>query len=99
MLRPTERITNCGRFVRARCSDEGISNFLKECRGNAANFFHHFGCVASEVAAQRLKNAARMLQGEVAFRKTKATITVIGPGFLVVATLLFIPTGEKSSRT
>src|SRR5256885_4688331 len=40
----------------------------------------------------------RMLQGQIALRKTETTVAVIGPGFLVVGALFFVPAGEKSGR-
>ena len=50
------------------------------------------------MAAQRLKHAARMLQGQIPLRKTEARVAFVGPGFFVVGALLFVPTGEKTGR-
>src|SRR5436305_644427 len=50
------------------------------------------------MAAQGLENAMRMLQGQIALRKTDTTVAVIGPGFLIVGALFFVPAGEKSGR-
>src|SRR6266404_6217446 len=71
MLCPTEGITNCRGLVRTRRSDKRVGNFVKKHRRDTANFLHHFRRVASEVAAQCLKNAARMLQGQIALGETE----------------------------
>src|SRR6266478_802812 len=96
MLGPAERITNRRTLVRTRSSDQRLRNFMKKHRRNAANFLHHFGRVTSEVAAQRLENAARMLQGQIALGETKAVITFVDPALPVVAALLPVPAGEKA---
>src|SRR5207253_6513133 len=98
MLCPTERITNRRTLVRTRSGDERVRNFLKKRRRNAANFLYHFWRVTSEVAAQRLENAPRMLQGQIALGETKAAISFVEPGFPVVAALLPVPAGEKAGR-
>ena len=51
------------------------------------------------MAAQRLEDAARMLQRQIALRETEIVMLVVEPGFLVVSAILFIPSGEKSGRT
>src|ERR1700676_375123 len=99
MLRPAERITDRRALVRTGSSDERICNFVKESGRNAADFLHHFGRVTSEVAAQRLQNATRMLQSRIALWKTEAAIAVVGPALLIVSALLFVPAGEKAGRT
>src|SRR6266496_2735141 len=99
MLRPPERITNRRTLVRTRSSDQRLRNFVKKHRRNAANFLYHLWCVTSEVAAQRLENAARMLQGQIALGETKAAIAFVEPGLPVVAALLPAPAGEKAGRT
>src|ERR1700730_7113963 len=96
MLGPAERITNRRGLVRTGSSDERIGNFVKERRRNAANLLHHFWGVASEVTAQRLENAARMLQGQIALGKTEVGVAIVEPGLFVVGALLFVPAGEKS---
>src|SRR5437763_1826088 len=96
MLRPTECITNRRGLVRTRRGHERVRHFVRERRRNAANLFHHLGRVTSKMAAQRLKNAARMLQGQIALRKTETAIALISPGLFVVSAFLFIPAGEKS---
>src|SRR5438874_1367985 len=98
MLRPTERITNRGALVRTGSSDQRIGNFMKKRRRNAANFLYHLWCVASEVAAQRLENALRMLQGQIALGETKAAIALVEPGRPVVAALFPAPAGENAGR-
>src|SRR5215468_2042630 len=97
MLRPAQCITNCGRFFRTGCSNQRVCNFMKKRRRNAANFLHHLRRVTTEVAAQRLENAPRMLQGQIALRETKATITIVGPGVPVVSAYLPTPAGEHAS--
>src|SRR5450432_2586934 len=99
MLRPTERVTNRCRFLGTGSSDERVRHFVKERGRNSTNFLHHFGGVAREVAAQCLQNAARMLQGRIALRKTEAAIAVVGPALLIVGALLFIPAREKAGRS
>src|SRR6266403_78434 len=99
MLRPPERITNRRTLVRTRSSDQRLRNFVKKHRRNAANFLYHLGCVTSEVAAQRLENAARMLQGQIALGETKAVIAMVEPALPVVAALLPVPAGEKAGRS
>src|SRR5947207_12304190 len=96
MLRPPERITNRRTLVRTRSSDQRLRNFVKKHRRNAANFLYHLWCVTSEVAAQRLENAARMLQGQIALGETKAVIAMVEPALPVVAALLPVPAGEKA---
>src|SRR5437870_13250707 len=96
MLCPTERITNRRTLVRTRSGDERVRNFLKKHRRNAANFLYHLWRVTSEVAAQRLENAARMLQGQIALGETKAAIAMVDPALPVVAALLPVPAGEKA---
>src|SRR5437879_6123088 len=98
MLRPAERITNRGALVRTGSSDQRIGNFMKKRRRNAANFLYHFWRVTSEVAAQRLENAPRMLQGQIALWETKAAVATVKPGLPVVAALLPAPAGEKAGR-
>src|SRR5205807_5873273 len=96
MLRPAECVTNRGRLVRTGSGDERVRNLMKERRRNAANFLHHFGRVAGKVPAQRLENAARMLQGQVARWKTE--LAFIEPALFVVSALLFVPAGEETGR-
>ena len=98
MLCPTERITNRRRLVGTRGGDERIRDFLKQRGRDPANFLHHFGRVASEVASQCLKYATRMLQRQIALGETEVRVTFVGPGLFVVSPLLFVPTGEKASR-
>src|SRR5438067_8664806 len=50
------------------------------------------------MAAQRLENATRMLQGQIALGKTETAVAIISPGFLVVGALFLVPAGEKSGR-
>jgi hypothetical protein len=50
------------------------------------------------MAAQRLKDATRMLQSQIALGKTEVGMTFVSPGFFVVGPLLFVPTGEQSGR-
>ena len=40
-----------------------------------------------------------MLQGQIALRKTKLGLAFIEPTLFVVSALLFVPAGEKSSRS
>src|SRR5438477_12146427 len=96
MLRPAKRITDRGGFVRTGRGDERISNLLKQSGRNPANLLHHFWRVASEVTAQGLENAARMLQGQIPLGKTQVGMAFVEPGLFVVATLLFVPPGEKT---
>src|SRR5437667_7135839 len=96
MLRPTERITNRRTLVRTRSSDQRLRNFVKKHRRNAANFLYHLWRVTSEVAAQRLENATRMLQGQIAFGEAKAAIAMVEPALPVVAALLPVPAGKKA---
>src|SRR4051812_49363203 len=49
------------------------------------------------MAAQRLKDAARMLQGQVAFRETEIRLAVVLPGFLRIKAFFLVPTGEEAS--
>src|SRR5205807_10157924 len=92
------RITNRRTLVRTRSGDERVRNFLKKHRRNAANFLYHLWRVTSEVAAQRLENATRMLQGQIAFGEAKAAIAMVEPALPVVAALLPVPAGEKAGR-
>src|SRR6266487_4660266 len=96
MLRPTERITNRRTLVRTRSCDQRVCNLVKKRRRNATNFLYHLRCVTSKVATQRLKNAPRMLQRQIALRETKAAIALVEPGLPVVAALLPAPAGEKT---
>src|SRR6266496_1424194 len=98
MLCPTERITNRRRLVGTRGGDERIRDLVKQGGRDPANFLHHFGRVASEVASQCLKYATRMLQGQIALGETEVRVTFVGPGLFVVSSFLFVPTGEKASR-
>src|SRR5438093_1106965 len=98
MLGPAERITNRRALIWTGCGDERVRNFVKERRRNSTNFLHHFRRVTGKVAAQRLVNAARMLQGQIAFRKTEIRVTFVDPGLPVVAALLSAPAGEDASR-
>src|SRR6266566_7668858 len=96
MLRPAERITNRGALVRTGSSDQRIGNFMKKRRRNAANFLYHLWGITSEVAAQRLENAPRMLQRKIALWETKAVISFVEPGPPIVAELLTATAGEKA---
>src|SRR6266480_3970607 len=98
MLGPAERITNRCALIWTRCGDERVRNFVKELGRNSTNFLHHFGRVTSKVAAQCLQNAPRMLQGQIAFRKTEGGMALVDPGLPVVAALLPAPTGENAGR-
>src|SRR6266850_18610 len=99
MLGPAERITNRCALIWTGCGDERVRNFVKERRRNSTNFLHHFRRVTSEVAAQCLQNAPRMLQGQIALGETKAAIAIVVPALPVVAALLSAPAGEKAGRT
>src|SRR6266478_1128894 len=98
MLRPTERITNRRALVRTRSGDQRVCNFVKKRRRNSTNFLDHLWCVTGEMAAQRLEDAPRMLQGQITFGETKAAIATVKPGLSVVAALLSAPAGEKAGR-
>src|SRR5207244_6147302 len=98
MLCPAERITNRRTLVGTRSGDQRVCNFVKKRRRNATNFLHHFGRVTSKVATQRLEDAPRMLQGQIALGETKAAIATVKPGLPVVAALLSAPAGEKAGR-
>src|SRR5882724_8434655 len=98
MLCPAERITNRRTLVGTRRGGQRVRNFVKKRRRNSTNFLHHFGRVASKVAAQRLKNTARMLQGQIAFRKTEGGMALVEPALPVVAALLPVPAGENAGR-
>src|SRR5438309_11898593 len=98
MLCPAERITNRRTLVGTRSGDQRVCNFVKKRRRNATNFLHHFGRVTSKVATQRLEDAPRMLQGQIALGETKAAIVTVKPGIPVVAALLSAPAGEKAGR-
>src|SRR4051812_20155762 len=98
MLRPTERITDGRSFVRSRRLHECIGDLVEEGRRNAADLFYHFWRVTSEVPAQFLENAARMLQAQIALREAELGLAFVLPCFLCVAPLFFIPTGEKAGR-
>src|SRR5207245_1962834 len=63
------------------------------------NFLHHFGRVTSKMAAQRLENAAWMLQSQIALWKTEGRRAFVEPALFVVNALLFIPAGEKAGRS
>src|SRR6266481_1448882 len=99
MLCPAERITNRRTLVWTRSGDQRVCNFVKKRRRNSTNFLHHFGRVTSKVATQRLEDAPRMLQRQIALGKTKAAIAIVEPGLPVVAALLPAPAGEKAGRT
>ncbi len=99
VLRPTKRVANRRGLVRTRGGDQRIRNFLKQRRRNPANLFDHFRRVAPEVTAQGLEGTARMLQGQIAFRKTQAAIALVTPGLLVVGALLLVPAREKAGGT
>ena len=79
-------------------SDERIGHFVKERWRNSANLLNHLGRVTSKVATQRLENAARMLQGQIALGKTEVGMAVVEPALFVVGALLFVPAGEKAGR-
>src|SRR5260370_8197457 len=51
------------------------------------------------MAAQRLKNAARMLQSQIALRKAEVGLTFVEPALVVVSALLLVPPGEKPGRS
>src|SRR5260370_4733614 len=96
MLRPAKRVTNRRCLIRTGCPNECIRYLVEERRRNSANLFHHFRRVARKMATHRLKNAARMLQGQIAFGKTEIGVTFVKPSLFVVGALLFVPAGEKS---
>ena len=98
MLGPAERITNRRALIWTGCGDERVRDLVKKRRRNAANFLYHLRRVTSEVAAQCLQNAPRMLQGQIAFRKTEGGMALVDPGPPVVAALLPAPTGENAGR-
>src|SRR5205823_2637514 len=98
MLRPAERITNRRTLIGTRSGDQRVCNFVKKHRRNAANFLDHLWCVTSKVTAQRLENAPRMLQCQIALGETKAAIAIVEPGLPVVTALLAAPAGEKAGR-
>src|SRR6266403_2561713 len=98
MLGPAERITNRCALIWTGCGDERVRNFVKKRRRNAANFLYHLRRVTSEVAAQCLQNAPRMLQRQITLRETKAVIAIVDPGLPVVAALLPVPAGENAGR-
>src|SRR6266550_660572 len=98
MLGPAERITNRCALIWTGCGDERVRDLVKERRRNAANFLYHLRRVTSEVAAQRLENAPRMLQGQIALRETQS-VAFVEPALPVVAALLPVPAGEKAGRS
>src|SRR5882724_9719999 len=98
MLGPAERITNRCALIWTGCGDERVRDLVKKRRRNAANFLYHLRRVTSEVAAQCLQNAPRMLQGQIAFRKTEGGMALVEPGLSVVAALLPAPAGENAGR-
>src|SRR4029077_6405246 len=98
MLGPAECITNRCALIWTLCGDERLRNFVKELGRNSTNFLHHFGRVTSKVAAQCLQNAARMLQGQIAFRKTERGMVLVEPALPIVAALLPVPAGENAGR-
>src|SRR6266404_6490503 len=98
MLGPAERITNRCALIWTGCGDERVRDLVKERRRNAANFLYHLRRVTSEVAAQCLQNAPRMLQGQIALGETEPAIAIVVPGLPVVAALLPAPAGEKAGR-
>src|SRR5882757_1161507 len=98
MLGPAERITNRRALIWTGCGDERVRDLVKKRRRNATNFLYHLRRVTSEVAAQCLQNAPRMLQGQIALGETKAAIAIVVPGLPVVAALLPAPAGEKAGR-
>src|SRR6266403_2967518 len=98
MLGPAERITNRCALIWTGCSDERVRDLVKKRRRNAANFLYHLRRVTSEVAAQCLQNAPRMLQGQIAFRKTEGGMALVDPGPPVVAALRPAPTRENAGR-
>src|SRR5438105_11703795 len=98
MLGPAERITIRCALIWTGCGDERVGDLVKKRGRNAANFLYHLRRVTSEVAAQCLQNAPRMLQGQIAFRKTEGGMALVDPGLPVVAALLPGPTGENAGR-
>ncbi len=48
------------------------------------------------MAAQRLEDTARMLQGQIALGKTEVGMALVEPALFVVGALLFVPAGKKS---
>src|SRR6266850_5707268 len=98
MLGPAERITNRCALIWTGCGDERVRDLVKKRRRNAANFLYHLRRVTSKVAAQCLQNAPRMLQGQIAFRKTCGGMALVEPALPVVAALLSAPAGEKAGR-
>src|SRR5262245_19241449 len=96
MLGPADRIADRRCLIGPRCPNECVRYLVEEDRGDAANLFHHFWRVAREVAAQRLQDAARMLQGGIPLRKTELVFSFVEPGFVVVRSFLRIPAGEKT---
>src|SRR6188472_1793838 len=96
MLRPTECITNRRTLVGTRSGNQGVRNFMKKRWRNAANFLYHLWRITSEVAAQSLENALRMLQGQIALGETKVSMALVNPGLSVVAALRVIPAGENA---
>src|SRR4026207_1611056 len=74
MLCPTERITNRRTLVGTRSGNQGVRNFMKKRWRNAANFLYDLWRITSEVAAQSLENALRMLQGQIALGETKVSM-------------------------
>src|ERR1700686_1553499 len=98
MLRPAKRVTNRRWLIRTGCPNECIRYLVEERRRNSANLLHHFRRVARKMATQRLKNAARMLQGQIAFRETEIGMPFVGPARFVVGAPFLLPAGKESSR-
>src|SRR2546421_10684699 len=98
MLGPAERITNRCALIWTGCGDERVRNFVKRRRRSAANLLYHLRRVTSEVAAQCLQNAPRMLQGQIAFRETEGGVALVDPGPPIVAALFPAPTRENAGR-
>ena len=69
---------------------------MKKRWRNAANFLYHLWRITSEVAAQSLENALRMLQSQIALGETKVSMALVDPGLSVVSALRVIPTREKA---
>src|SRR5260370_41573128 len=98
MLGPAERITNRCALIWTGCGDERVRDLVKKRRRNATNFLYHLRRVTSEVAAQCFQNAPRVLQGQIAFRKTEGGMALVDPGLPVAAALLPAPTRENAGR-
>jgi hypothetical protein len=96
LMGETDRIAKSGGLFRAGSRGQRVGDLVEKLGRDAADILHDFGGVAGEMPAQRLKNAARMLERQVPPRVGLA-VAFVFPGLLVVALFFGIPAREVAA--